>query len=498
MVLVTMDHQEYIWSETEYAIRDFIELYGKRLPQIVEVRHCFMGSDNRLQTTEHGKVILVYAIDKQRRLVATERNNRHVSIPLNHPLKVHIFIDGKIKQSKSVSSVERLLKKKSTFNFMFETDQNLPAHLRAGSEANLNIGPLNVSSVGEERFVVGHAIREGDVFGMDPTSIPTYVTVKLAVASGLAQGNKKAYQKLLTELFRSAKRRAKDASLNQDIIIFPSNSIYSEQNYVDPMQVIRLSLLENTSRGLFDRRANSVSATSGPASGPPLPPRTLSSSSGHSLPDHGDYFGAPPSPAFQSQMENIPEMAGFPSGKQTVMHNAARDGNYVPMSGVYMELVNTQSVTGEIPDDDEPYRDSDYNASLHGSAISRVFNPHHGSVTSSVSASSTGTGSSSISPCLKQVFKTLDDVPLNFSKLTPIEVNDCLRLLKMSQYLPRFIARCVDGEMVVSLDESILVAEFGFNKFDAIKMMKFSKLGYRPKNCPCAAAEGYAAEGETA
>ncbi|MEG7521640.1 MAG: hypothetical protein M3H12_00845, partial [Chromatiales bacterium] len=169
-----------------------------------------------------------------------------------------------------------------------------------------------------------------------------------------------------------------------------------------------------------------------------------------------------------------------------------------PMSGVYMELVNTQSVSGEIPDDDEPYRDSDYNASLHGSAISRVFNPHHGSVTSSVSTSSTGTGSSSISPCLKQVFKTLDDVPLNFSKLTPIEVNDCLRLLKMSQYLPRFIARCVDGEMVVSLDESILVAEFGFNKFDAIKMMKFSKLGYRPKNCPCAAAEGYAAEGETA
>ena len=50
---------------------------------------------------------------------------------------------------------------------------------------------------------------------MDPMSIPTYVTVKLAVATGMAQGNKKTFQKLLSELVRSAKRRAKDASLNQ-------------------------------------------------------------------------------------------------------------------------------------------------------------------------------------------------------------------------------------------------------------------------------------------
>jgi len=55
----------------------------------------------------------------------------------------------------------------------------------------------------------------GDIYGMDPMSIPTYVTVKLAVATGMAQGNKKTFQKLLSELVRSAKRRAKDASLNQ-------------------------------------------------------------------------------------------------------------------------------------------------------------------------------------------------------------------------------------------------------------------------------------------
>ena len=50
---------------------------------------------------------------------------------------------------------------------------------------------------------------------MDSTIIPTYVTVKMAVATGLTQGTKRAFQKLLTELHRSAKRRAKDAVLNQ-------------------------------------------------------------------------------------------------------------------------------------------------------------------------------------------------------------------------------------------------------------------------------------------
>ena len=239
-----------------------------------------------------------------------------------------------------------------------------------------------------------------------------------------------------------------------------------------------------------------MSATSGSHTGPPLPPRKLSSAS-----DHGDVFGPPHSPAYRSQMENIPEMARFPtSGSPAFKDDPGRDGNYMPMSsGVYMELVGGDPTPGNTADDDDMYRDSDFNSRLlHGPALTRLHNPHHGSVTSSVSSNSTGTGTGSISPCLKQVFKTLDDVPLNFSKLTPLEVNDCLRLLEMSQYLPRFMSRCVDGEMVVSLDENILINEFGFNKFDAIKMMKFAKLGYRPKSCPCAVAEGYAPEeGET-
>ncbi|KAI0209662.1 hypothetical protein LSAT2_005672 [Lamellibrachia satsuma] len=318
---------------------------------------------------------------------------------------------------------------------------------------------------------------------MEPLILPTYVTVKLAVASGFAQGTKKAFQKLLTELHRSAKRRAKDSVLNQEIIIFPTSNADSEQHYVDPLQVVRLSLPENTSRGLLERRTSSV------PSGPSLPPRSLSSASGRSL---VEYVQGPQTPVFRSEVGNIPEVVRFPPGSPIYSDDDKRDGNYLTMaSGLYMELTGSGQAGSEASDDDT-YRSNVYKKAP---SVARLIKPHQGSVTSSVSSNSTGnsagnsTGTSTVfvSPCLQEVFSTLDDVPLNFAKLTPIEVNDCLRLLKMSEYLPRFISRCVDGEMVVSLDENILVTEFGFSMFDAIKMMKFAKLGYRPKNCPCAA-----------
>ena len=74
---------------------------------------------------------------------------------------VNVCVNVSVKQSKSVSSVERLLKKKSKFNFTFERDESLPAHLRTGGEATVNLGSLDVAFVSDERFVVGHGVREG-------------------------------------------------------------------------------------------------------------------------------------------------------------------------------------------------------------------------------------------------------------------------------------------------------------------------------------------------
>ena len=61
------------------------------------------------------------------------------------------------------------------------------------------------------------------------------------------------------------------------------------------------------------------------------------------------------------------------------------------------------------------------------------------------------------------------------------EVAVCMQQLKMSEYADDLLDKDVDGEMLTSLDETILVDEFGFSKFNAKKLMKFVKDGYRPR-----------------
>ena len=61
------------------------------------------------------------------------------------------------------------------------------------------------------------------------------------------------------------------------------------------------------------------------------------------------------------------------------------------------------------------------------------------------------------------------------------EVAVCMQQLKMSEYADDLLDKDVDGEMLTSLDETILVDEFGFSKFNARKLMKFVKDGYRPR-----------------
>jgi len=66
-------------------------------------------------------------------------------------------------------------------------------------------------------------------------------------------------------------------------------------------------------------------------------------------------------------------------------------------------------------------------------------------------------------------------------ELSTEEVSACLKLLKMSEHVGDFADKEVDGEMLSCLDETILVDEFHFSGFNAIKLMKFVKEGYVPR-----------------
>ena len=66
-------------------------------------------------------------------------------------------------------------------------------------------------------------------------------------------------------------------------------------------------------------------------------------------------------------------------------------------------------------------------------------------------------------------------------ELSMEEVSVCLQQLKMSEHVDDFIDKEVDGEMLSCLDQTILVDEFHFSGFNAIKLMKFVNEGYVPR-----------------
>lgn len=81
----------------------------------------------------------------------------------------------------------------------------------------------------------------------------------------------------------------------------------------------------------------------------------------------------------------------------------------------------------------------------------------------------------------KETWKSADDVPNDISSLSVDEVTSCLQILNLHQYIRTFREQQIDGCLLCCLDKDILMADFGFRKFDAIKLAKFSRDGWRPK-----------------
>jgi len=102
------------------------------------------------------------------------------------------------------------------------------------------------------------------------------------------------------------------------------------------------------------------------------------------------------------------------------------------------------------------------------------------------------TAASAVSPCAKIVsptsatsdgvgYASLDDVPADLGSLSLQEVCQCLRLLNLHQHEDSFSRAQIDGQLLVAVDQQMLVEELGFKRFDAVKLEKFARHGWRPK-----------------
>lgn len=90
-------------------------------------------------------------------------------------------------------------------------------------------------------------------------------------------------------------------------------------------------------------------------------------------------------------------------------------------------------------------------------------------------------GLESIDHRRRRRWKNAAEIPLYVSNFTIDELCYCLQALNLERYAEKFVENHVDGELLVSLNESILRWTFDFSEFDAIKLMKFARDGWRPR-----------------
>ena len=87
------------------------------------------------------------------------------------------------------------------------------------------------------------------------------------------------------------------------------------------------------------------------------------------------------------------------------------------------------------------------------------------------------------SPLKFSAWKTVAEIPsdVDMSRLTVDQVACCVKLLGLSaQLAASFHEQSIDGMLLISLDEKILVKDFGCSSFEARKLIMFFKNGWRP------------------
>lgn len=85
-------------------------------------------------------------------------------------------------------------------------------------------------------------------------------------------------------------------------------------------------------------------------------------------------------------------------------------------------------------------------------------------------------------PQKRRKWKDVSEIPrdVDVASLTVDEVARCLELLKLKKYARKFKERVVDGAVLVTVTESMLVESFRMDQIDARKLVMFARENWRP------------------
>jgi hypothetical protein len=77
-------------------------------------------------------------------------------------------------------------------------------------------------------------------------------------------------------------------------------------------------------------------------------------------------------------------------------------------------------------------------------------------------------------------YRHTKDAVMNVESLSMNEVTEYLKVLNLGQYAETFKNNMIDGMMLIGLSEKMLRKDFGMNRVEVFRLLKFAKEGYIP------------------
>ncbi|XP_050394815.1 uncharacterized protein LOC126812429 [Patella vulgata] len=414
------------------SIRNVYEKFAHRLPVIIQVKQGHYG-DIDIDTYSTGHVMRIHSYSKQRRVVARDTHGRHLSFPVNYPIKFRV---ARTQKKAGREQSLRDIIDQNTLPVRIELCLPPPGyslHIGESIKQIETIGTLHLTNFYDETYLLANSINEGQL-DREILYVPIYLqNLVVAVVSGIEGQPRSVFSTFQREMDEAVNDISYEvAGGNTDIAVYSpdllSRSTENVYDYIEPTHFIKYRPT-NQKRKCSAPMPNVKDLLTQLEKKQPTDGDTYEMSDGtvysRVIVPAVDDMTPPPIP-----VRNIPSITENPKPK------ISRDN---------ITYVNSNNPRAMV----KPLEKSPSQSSQQAPEETEVPQPQ--SVTEHVKG------------------------------FTIKQLTESLETLKLSKYADAFEEAQMSGDLLLDLSEEILKDDFQMKGYEAIKLMKYARTGYKPQ-----------------
>ncbi|XP_052086452.1 uncharacterized protein LOC127723742 [Mytilus californianus] len=495
----------------EYSVGSFIDRYQNEMPQLVMVKHGYQGETGN-DTLDTGQVLRIHGVYKQTRILAIVKKDSNrcfgygdisVSIPQDCNIPVYLIKrNNPVKCSALLHEV--IAKHKLPVEVKCDTAEEPEITLK-GRKARL-IGDIRLKLIQESdlKYMYGNPVNKGQLY-RNVVSIPYHMTcLTLSVITGLENGNQDYWASILHSMTYTADNYIKfDGQMGgNDFLTFPTSA-------TAPMEY---DFIETNKSYLTTNRRKD--------------PTYVSTKS--SIQDEHFYEEIPADRVKSEQLNisnrtkvysedsDITETTNLPYENlnkisipnRTIVSSEDCDNTEIPNLSYEnlnkLSITNTTKLSSKVSSEEGditeisnlPYENLYKLSTVIAKSDSGDLQTLATNTITDLAFENQeyqNTPTSESTNCDYEIRKKLDKTsrkinivntiscPPDVENLSVQELGQYLHVLNLGKHEESLSDALIDGSLIKELDENILREEFGFTRFEAIKLMKFARDGYLPK-----------------